>query len=98
MLFRSISSLQTIGSKIISLTKFWCSSLNSDMLPYLHLILYFDTTSLPCQALIIQRTNMDPPLAEEEDGEEAGGNTSYSGTRRWNPYAWCLAYSSSGMN
>lgn len=54
------------------MTKFWYSSLNSNLLSCLHLILSFDTTSLPCQASIIQRTDMDSSLAEEEEGEGAG--------------------------
>ena len=44
----SIPILQVVGSKIISLTTFWCKSLNDGSLLHLSLILPLSTNDMPC--------------------------------------------------
>ena len=58
----SIPSLQVVGSKIISLSTFWCKSLYDGSLLPLSLILPLHTNNIPCQVII--------PLEEEVDSLE----------------------------
>ena len=48
----NIPTLQAVGSRIISLSTFWCQSLNDGSFQHLPLILPMNTNGLPCQDLI----------------------------------------------
>ena len=52
--------MQAVGSKIISLTIFWCTTLNSGLLHSLPPIMPMDDVSMPCQALIILGAYLSP--------------------------------------
>lgn len=73
-----LPSVQVVGSKIISLTIFWCTTLNSALLPFLPLIMPMDVVSMPCQDLIIPSADLSPigvgfhlPGAEDVIHQEA---------------------------
>lgn len=68
-----LPSLKSVGSKIISLTSFWCNTLHNGYTLHLSLILPFDTNNLLTQELHPLMSEGELTMSavgvEEEDGE-----------------------------